>query len=130
MSLKLYLSLRRDIKKVNQQRVLESLEEYIRIIRLYIYRSKRFVYIVTPVTYVLGYAMALAESDITFTLQEVLIVLGSMIAFGVPVVWLMVWLTNKQYYRLMYEKHVVQLEAIRNRLKNGTGSEESQSVGS
>jgi len=85
---------------------------------------------VTPVAYVLGYAMALAESDITFTLQEVLIVLGSMIAFGVPVVWLMVWLTNKQYYRLMYEKHVVQLEAIRNRLKNGTGSEESQSVGS
>ncbi|MDZ7777681.1 MAG: hypothetical protein U5L09_19740 [Bacteroidales bacterium] len=130
MSLKLYLSLRRDIKKVNQQRVLESLEEYIRIIRLYIHRSKRFVYIVTPVAYVLGYVMALAESDITFTLQKVLIVLGSMIAFGVPLVWLMVWLTNKQYYRLMYEKHVVQLEAIRNRLKNGTGSEESQSVGS
>lgn len=118
ISLKLYLNLRKEIKKVNHRNVVKSLEEYIRIIKLYIRRSKRFVRIVAPSAYVLGFVMSLLSSDIEYDLQAVLVIVGTMVVIGVPLIWLLIWLTNKKYYKLMYEKHVYELEDILTNLKN------------
>lgn len=118
VSLKLYFNLRRDILRVNEKEVVRSLEEYIRIINLYLKKNKIFVYIATPAGFLLGFVTALVDEGFDITLESLLIALGAIVVIGVPVVWLMIWLANKKYYKLMYQKHVNELEDILANLKN------------
>jgi F0F1-type ATP synthase assembly protein I len=118
LSLRLFVKLFRDINRVKEKSVVASLEKTIVIIRYYIRQSKILVYVLTPVGFIVGFLSRVIADGIDFTTHNLLVMGGVILVVGVPFVVGMIWLVNKKYYKIMYEKHLDELESILSNLRN------------
>lgn len=118
LSVRLFVKLFRDINRVKEKSVVASLEKTIFIIRYYIRQSKILVYVLTPVGFLVGFLSRVIADGIDFTTHNLLVLGGVLLVVGVPSVIGIIWLVNKKYYKIMYEKHLDELESILANLKN------------
>lgn len=118
LSIRLFWKLFRDINLVKEKSVVVSLEKTIDIINYYIRQSKILVYVLTPVGFIVGFLSGAIAEGIDYTLHNLLVLGGVLLVVGVPSVILIIWLVNKKYYKVMYEKHVHELEEILENLKS------------
>lgn len=103
-----YLSFRvcfrfmRDIRRVNQQSVKQSLQQYIRILGGYIRRQKILIYYITPIAYMVGLVVgALAEGP-NDTFIEMLKQIGLGAVIGLPLLFLIMWFFSRKYIQWVY----------------------------
>ncbi len=118
LSVRLFVKLFRDINRVKEKSVVASLEKTIIIIRYYIRQSKILVYVLTPVGFLVGFLSRVIVDGIDFTTHNLLVLGGVLLVVGVPSVIGIIWLANKKYYKIMYEKHLDELESVLANLKN------------
>ncbi len=103
-----YLSFRvcfrfmRDIRRVNQQSVKESLQQYIRILGGYIRRQKILIYYITPIGYVVGLVVGALAGDPNDTLSETLKQIGLGAVVGLPFLFLIMWFFSRKYIQWVY----------------------------
>lgn len=115
-SFRLYFRLRKQIRVVNQSNVITALQSYIRIMNQYVKRSRFYVYIFTPLGFVVGLMMGMMQNEIPLELEAILIFAGTMLVVGVPMVLIMIWLFGKKYYGWMYQSHINQFQEVLNSL--------------
>lgn len=115
MSFRLYVNFAHSLRDVNQQNILNSLKEYVRITGHYIKRLKVYIYYVTPIGYMVGLAFGTFADAGSETAEQLLLRIGIGILIGIPILIPMIWFFNKKYIKWLYGRHH---EALKQVLEN------------
>ena len=116
-SFRLYLNFARGMKNVNQQKVVNSLREYVRITGHYIKRLKVYIYYVTPSGYLIGLVFGILSNPDIGSISEILTRVGIGSAVGIPFLLFMIWFINKKYIKWLYGRHYDSLKQILDNLE-------------
>lgn len=117
LSFRLYLNFARSLQEVNQQDVLNSLKEYVRITGHYIKRLKVYIYYVTPVGYLVGLTFGTFADAGSDTTEQLLIRIGIGVLIGIPILVPIIWFINKKYIKWLYGKHYEALKKVLDNLQ-------------
>jgi len=111
-----FLKFHRAVRNVNKQEVVEALKEYERLIGNYIRRNKLFVNYFVPLGYLVGFVTATLANETGITFGDFMLRLGIGVLIGLPLVWLIAFLSGK-YINWAYGRPLRSMEEARRGLE-------------
>jgi hypothetical protein len=108
----LYLRLHRQLRLVPQENVLTAVREKVRIIRTFIRHLHLFMYLLFPLSFLMGFVSGLLQDPAHQMDREFWGVVGVSLLVFLPLMFLMIWVFKKTYIHWLYGKHLQRLEEV------------------
>lgn len=112
-----YTRLRKAVKEINQNSVLEALNQYIEVLSSYVKRLHFHANFSIPFAFLSGLLAALLQTSAGLSIEQIWRISGGIILVSIPILLLLIWLLKKVYIPWLYGQYLEELKEIRSDLE-------------